>query len=193
MPVWPELRRGCKEDAEQAKGCAERERKAKTGRRAGGEKHCRTASFVSRMRTHEMPGGKGGMHRPCREKDDTGERSSRRRVWRELREGRTTAGERREKTSAEERREAGVPRPRKSGCGKGGVWRVVAAGTIRDRKRKGKSGGNAAEKRWCGQKAVREWGTSMAGSQPAQEKALSAGEKLRNLGEFLSFQTKECP
>lgn len=58
MPVWPELRRGCKEDAEQAKGGAECGRKAKTGRRADGEKHCRTASFVSRMRIHEVPGEK---------------------------------------------------------------------------------------------------------------------------------------
>ena len=46
-----------------------------------------------------------------------------------------------------------------------------------------------------GQEAVlsERGGTSMAGSQPTREKALSAGKKLRNLGEFLSFQTMECP
>ena len=82
------------------------------------------------------------MHRPCREKDDTGERFSRRRVWRELREGRTTAGERQEKMSAE--REGGGRRAAASKAGmrkRGRVARPLLWGRVEIVRERGKAEG----------------------------------------------------
>lgn len=131
---------GCKDDAEQAKGGAERERKAKRGRRAGGEKrHYREASFVSGMRIHEVP----------REKAACAGRAGRRMTpgsdLRVVASGENSGKdarrqERGRRKRARKRRGAGEPRPRKLGCGRGGACPLLR-GRIEIVRERGKAAG----------------------------------------------------
>lgn len=133
---------GCKDDAEQAKGGAERERKAKRGRRAGGEKrHYREASFVSGMRIHEVP----------REKAACAGRAGRRMTpGSDLRV--VASGENSGKDAR--RQERGRRKRARNGEGgqecrglesrdaeEGSCGASVAAGTNRDRRERGKAAG----------------------------------------------------
>ena len=94
------------------------------------------------------------------------------------REGRTTAGERQEKMSAE--REGGGRRAAASQVGMRKRERVACPllrGRVEIVRERGKAEGarrSNVDRTRSG--LVRAWGTSMAGPQPAQEKALSAGE-----------------
>lgn len=137
------------------------------------------------------------MRRPCREKDDTGERSSCRRVWRELREGRTTAGERQEKTRAEERRGGRSAAASKAGMRKRGrVARPLLRGRIEIVRERGKAAG--ARRRNAGADKKRPFQSvghiHGGGAARAGEGGVFGvcGTMLRKLGEFLSFQTMEC-